>query len=93
MQTRGVLGAIAAITLTASAATQEPARRSPADPALTERGRYLVEVAVFCGACHATRGPDGAILPGMGLAGGRVMADRGFRAVVQGSIALFGILR
>lgn len=59
-----------------------PRGQLPADPALVERGRYLVEVAVFCGACHATRGPDGAILPGMGLAGGRVMADRGFRAVV-----------
>ncbi len=68
--------------LATSTAAQEPSRPAPANPALIERGRYLVEVAVFCGACHATRGPDGAILPGMGLAGGRVMADRGFRAVV-----------
>ena len=76
-------GAIAAITLAASGAlAQEPRRQSAADPALVERGRYLVEVAAFYGACHATRAPNGAILPGMELAGGRVMADRGFRAVV-----------
>jgi mono/diheme cytochrome c family protein len=52
------------------------------DPRLVERGRYLVEVAAFCGACHAGRGPKGEPLQGMELAGGRVIEDRGFRAVV-----------
>src|SRR5689334_12358499 len=70
------------LCLAAPTTAQEPPRPAPANPALIERGRYLVEVAVYCGACHATRGPDGAILPGMGLAGGRIMVERGFRAVV-----------
>jgi mono/diheme cytochrome c family protein len=49
---------------------------------LVQRGAYLVETAAACGICHTTRGPDGAELPGMNLAGGRVIAERGFRAVV-----------
>jgi mono/diheme cytochrome c family protein len=49
---------------------------------LLERGAYLVETAAACGICHTTRGPDGKELPGMNLAGGRVIAERGFRAVV-----------
>lgn len=52
------------------------------DVALLERGRYLVEVAAFCGACHAARGPGGLPIPGGELAGGRVMQLRGIRAVV-----------
>jgi mono/diheme cytochrome c family protein len=77
------VGATIVLCVAASTAGAQQASSPPsADPALIERGRYLVEVAVFCGACHATRGPDGAILPGKGLAGGRIMADRGFRAVV-----------
>lgn len=71
-----------AATLTLSApvavAQQTPQQR---DPALVERGRYLVEVTAFCGVCHTTRGPDGRLLPDMKLAGGRVIAERGFRAV------------
>lgn len=47
-----------------------------------ERGRYLVEVVADCGACHASRGPDGARLPGRGLAGGWVIEEPGMRAVV-----------
>ena len=59
-----------------------PAAAQPApDPALLERGRYLVEVVGFCGACHTTRGAQGQVLPGMELAGGRVFAERGLRAV------------
>jgi len=53
------------------------------DPALLARGRYLVEVVGFCGACHTTRGPGGALVPGMALAGGRVFEERGFRAVAS----------
>jgi mono/diheme cytochrome c family protein len=51
------------------------------DRALVERGRYLVEVAAFCGVCHTSRGPDGRLLPGMEQAGGRVFTERGFRAI------------
>lgn len=51
------------------------------DPALVERGRYLVEIAANCGFCHATRGPDRRVLPGMNLAGGLVFSGPGFRWV------------
>jgi mono/diheme cytochrome c family protein len=72
-----ILGAIAAaLPLLAPAAQAQP------EPALLERGRYLVETAAFCGACHGTRGPDGQIIRGMELAGGRVMTERGYRAIV-----------
>jgi mono/diheme cytochrome c family protein len=78
---RRVLGAAAA-TLVVLAAGAAPAQQAPSsDPTLLERGRYLVETAAFCGACHATRGPDGRVAPGMELAGGRVFDERGFRAV------------
>lgn len=48
---------------------------------LLARGRYLGEVATFCGACHNTFGEGGRPVPGMTLAGGRVFQERGFRAV------------
>jgi mono/diheme cytochrome c family protein len=70
--------ALAAMPLLPSQAqVQQPSQ----DPGLLERGRYLVETAAFCGVCHTTRGADGRLLPGMELAGGRVLAERGFRAV------------
>jgi mono/diheme cytochrome c family protein len=52
------------------------------DSDLLERGRYLVEIAAFCGVCHTTPDSQGRMIPGMNLAGGRVLAERGFRAVV-----------
>lgn len=61
-----------------------PAARAPsqqADAAQLDRGRYLVEVVAFCGACHTTRGPQGQVLAGMEQAGGRVFEERGLRAV------------
>jgi len=60
---------------------QGRAQQASQDPAVLERGRYLVETAAFCGVCHTTRGAEGRLLPGMELAGGRVLAERGFRAV------------
>jgi mono/diheme cytochrome c family protein len=57
-----------------------PAVAQP-DPALLERGRYLGEVVAACGACHDSFGPGMQPRPGMALAGGRVFAERGFRAV------------
>jgi mono/diheme cytochrome c family protein len=52
------------------------------DPALLERGRYLVESIAGCGNCHTPKGPNGE-LPGMALAGGFVIEEPGlFRAVV-----------
>jgi mono/diheme cytochrome c family protein len=74
------IAAAFATALPAPACAQQAATSRP-DPALLERGRYLVEIAAFCGACHATRAPDGRPVPGMELAGGRVFAERGFRAV------------
>ncbi len=37
---------------------------------IVDRGRYLMLGPVACGNCHDGRGPDGAPLPGMHLAGG-----------------------
>jgi len=74
------LGSVTAVIMTLSAAGVR-AQHSPQDPALLDRGRYLVETAAFCGACHTTRGSNGQLLPGMELAGGRVFAERGFHAV------------
>jgi mono/diheme cytochrome c family protein len=51
------------------------------DAELLERGRYLGEIAMFCGACHHSFGPGMRPVPGMALAGGRVFEERGFRAV------------
>lgn len=67
--------------LMALSATGVWAQHPPQDLALLDRGRYLVETAAFCGACHTTRDTNGRLLPGMGLAGGRVFAERGFHAV------------
>jgi mono/diheme cytochrome c family protein len=81
---RRVLGAAAAacVLLLGVPRGAVLAQSAPAaDAALLERGRYLVEVAAACGVCHTTRGPDGAPRAGMEQAGGRVFAERGFRAV------------
>jgi mono/diheme cytochrome c family protein len=48
-----------------------------------ERGRYLVETVAFCGVCHTTRTPDGEMIPGKELAGGRVMPMNELRTVVS----------
>ena len=53
------------------------------DGELLERGRYLVETAAVCGACHTSRRADGVLIPGKDQAGGRVFAERGFRAVAS----------
>ena len=74
------LAVTATVSLPLSGA--QMSQQSPEDGAVMERGRYLVETAAACGFCHTTRGPDGQLLPGMELAGGRIIADRGFRAVV-----------
>ena len=57
-------------------------QQSAQDATVMERGRYVIEIAAACGFCHTPRGADGQLLPNMKLAGGRVIADRGFRAVV-----------
>jgi len=73
-----------AVTATVSLprASAQMSQQSPQDAAVMERGRYLVEIAAFCGACHNTRGADGQPVSGMELAGGRIIVERGFRAVV-----------
>lgn len=71
---RRVLVALAIAALGSPALAQAPGD-------LLARGRYLGEVAAFCGACHDTFGPGMRPVPGMSLAGGRVFAERGFRAV------------
>jgi mono/diheme cytochrome c family protein len=69
-----------AAVLVAGVVIAAPGRAS-AEPGLLERGRYLGEVAVYCGACHNGVGPDRRPVPGMELAGGRVFEERGFRAI------------
>src|SRR5215203_4495686 len=76
MQVRkGAIGA--AMLATVSAAGAQQGDRDT----LLERGRYLVEIAAVCGACHNTFGPGMVPVPGMAQAGGRVFEERGFRAV------------
>jgi len=59
------------------------ARETEAQDNPLERGRYLVETVMFCGVCHNTRGPDGQMIPGMELAGGRVMPLNEMRTVLS----------
>jgi hypothetical protein len=71
------------VTATLSAPSNaQVSQQSPQDATVMERGRYVIEIAAACGFCHTPRGADGQLLPNMKLAGGRVIADRGFRAVV-----------
>ncbi|WP_199231118.1 c-type cytochrome [Falsiroseomonas bella] len=66
--------AVAALCLAGPALAQ--------DPALLERGRYLVEVTAACGNCHTPKGPTGNI-PGRELAGGFTIDAPPFRAVAS----------
>jgi mono/diheme cytochrome c family protein len=80
-----VVAALLALAVTATVPLPSGAgasQQSPEDTPVMERGRYLVEIAAACGVCHTTRGADGQPLLGMELAGGRIIVDRGFRAVV-----------
>jgi mono/diheme cytochrome c family protein len=72
----------ALLVLTVTASVSLPTSGAEVSPAVMERGRYLVETAAFCGVCHTARGTDGRPMPGMELAGGRILAERGFRAAV-----------
>ena len=58
-------------------------RSTLAQDNLLERGRYLVETVAFCGVCHNSRGPNGQMIPGMELAGGRVMSMNEMRTVLS----------
>jgi len=73
------LQAIAA--LAACIAAGSASAQSTVASELLGRGRYLGEIVAACGACHNTFGPGMQPVPGMGLAGGRVFEERGFRAV------------
>jgi mono/diheme cytochrome c family protein len=73
-----VLGMIGALLAASAPALTQP---MPTEADRLARGRYLVEVVAFCGACHTTRGPQGQLIAGMEQAGGRVFEERGFRAV------------
>ena len=72
--TTALCAAMAAICMTRPAAAQDH---------LLERGRYLVETVAFCGVCHNSRGPNGQMIPGMELAGGRVMPLNEMRTVLS----------
>jgi cytochrome c553 len=70
-----LLGILAVGIITAAPAVAQSNR--------VERGRYLVEVACFCGVCHNTRDANGQMIPGMELAGGRVLNLKDFRLVLS----------
>jgi len=69
-------------TLSVPPSNAQVSQQSPQNATVMERGRYLIEIVAACGICHTTRGADGQMLPNMKLAGGRIIVDRGFRAVV-----------
>ena len=69
-------------TLSLAPSNAQVSQQSPQDATVVKRGRYVIEIAAACGICHTTRGADGQLLPNMKLAGGRIIVDRGFRAVV-----------
>lgn len=58
------------------------AHAAPVDPSLLARGRYLGELAAACAECHSPQGTNRRAIPGMVLAGGREIVQRGWRAVV-----------
>lgn len=68
---------LCALALAAFAATA--AHAAGANPALQERGRYLVNGIAACGNCHTQNGPQGP-LPGMDLAGGLPFPEKQFTA-------------
>ena len=49
--------------------------------AVVARGRYIVEIAANCGGCHTPLDAAHRPIAAQSLAGGRVFAERGFRAV------------
>ncbi|MDO9502547.1 c-type cytochrome [Falsiroseomonas sp.] len=69
-------------TMAAVAAWLGPQPALAQDPALLDRGRYLVEVTGACGNCHTPMGPQGPV-PGRALAGGMVFDEPPFRAVAS----------
>jgi len=52
------------------------------EQSLLERGTYLMNSIVACGNCHTLRGTDGRQIDGMELAGGFVIEEAMFTAVV-----------
>ena len=75
----GLLRAMTALWALMAAVYSQP---SAAQENSLERGRYLVETVAFCGVCHNSRDPNGQMIPGMELAGGRVMAMNEMRTVL-----------
>jgi cytochrome c553 len=73
------LRAMTALSVLIVAACPHP---STAQESALERGRYLVETVAFCGVCHNTRDANRQMIPGMELAGGRVIALNDMRTVL-----------
>ncbi len=67
-----------------AAATVMPLLVGPAraEDGLLARGRYIVTAIGACGTCHTTRDQAMRPIPGMELAGGRVIDDEGVHAIV-----------
>jgi len=71
---RAALGLLIAVLAAAPAI----AKTSPMN-----RGRYLVEVACFCGICHNARDANGQMISGKESASGRVMQLQDVRVVLS----------
>ena len=71
---RAALGLLIAVLAAAPAV----AKTSPMN-----RGRYLVEVACFCGICHNARDANGQMISGKESASGRVMQLQDVRVVLS----------
>lgn len=59
---------LAAFAATINLANSADPQVSP-DPALLERGEYLVRHVAMCGDCHSPRGKDGVLVPGKEFTG------------------------
>jgi mono/diheme cytochrome c family protein len=69
----GVLAALAAVTYARATRTHDapyPNLHASSDPAVIERGRYLVEGPAHCGECHGAVDPPGPSRLGRPLIGG-----------------------
>jgi len=74
-----ILGVLSALVLSIIA---PPVVQSSQAETPRERGAYLVRGPMACGNCHTPKGPDGVALADRELAGGLVLDEKPFRAVV-----------
>jgi mono/diheme cytochrome c family protein len=67
----GALGVVTYLRATRKVDAPYPSIRASNDPAVIERGRYLVEGAAHCGECHGAVEPSAVSLLGRPMIGGK----------------------